>query len=63
MDKGECVPLWYYTNKGLENTLIIYTSINNNTLTLLCCPDGSTSLVPASSTKDCKGVINDQDIK
>ena len=54
MDKGECIPLWYYTIKGLENTLITYTSIDNDTLTLLHHPDGSTSLIPASSSKESK---------
>ena len=63
MDKGECIPLWYYTNRGLENALTTYTSITNDTLTLLCHPDGSTSLIPASSSKESKGVINNWDIE
>ena len=63
MDKGNCIPLWYYTNKGLENTLATYNSTDNDTLTLLCWPDGSTSLIPASSTKESKGVVKDHDIE
>ena len=52
MDKGDCVLLWYYTNKGLDKALSTYNSTNNDTLTLLCRPDGSTSLIPTSSTKE-----------
>jgi hypothetical protein len=63
MDKGDCVPLWYYTNKGLENALTSYNSTDNDALTLLCRPDGSTSLIPASSTKESKAVIEDRDIE
>jgi hypothetical protein len=63
MDKGDCVPLWYYTNKGLENALVTYNSVDNDALTLLRRPDGSTSLIPASSTKESKGVIEDRDIE
>lgn len=35
MDKGDCVPLWYYTNKGLDNALSTYNSTDNDALTLL----------------------------
>jgi hypothetical protein len=63
MDKGDCVPLWYYTNKGLENALSTYNSTDNEALTLLRRPDGSTSLIPAASTKESKGVIEDRDIE
>ena len=51
IDKGDCVPLWYYTNKGLENALVTYNLVDNDALTLLCRPNGSTSLIPVSSTK------------
>ena len=63
MDKGDCVPLWYYTNKGLENVLATYNSTDNDALTLFCRPDGSTSLIPASSTKESKGVVEDHDLE
>ena len=63
MDKGEFVPLWYYTNKGLENALVTYSSTDNDTLTILCHADGSTSLIPASSTRESKGMVDDRDIK
>jgi hypothetical protein len=63
MDKGDFVPLWYYTNKGLENALSSYNSTDEDALTLLRHADGSTSLIPASATKESKGVINDQDIE
>ena len=63
MDKGDCVPLWYYTNKGLDNALSTYNSTDNDALTLLRRPDGSTSLIPASSTKESKGVVEDCEIE
>ena len=63
MDKGEFVPLWYYTNKGLENALVTYSSTDNDALTMLCRADGSTSLIPASSTRESKGMVNDCDIE
>jgi hypothetical protein len=53
MDKGDCIPLWYFTNKSLENALSTYNSTDDDALTLLRHPDGMTSLIPASSTKDC----------
>jgi hypothetical protein len=62
MDKGDCVPLWYYTNNGLENALSTYNSTDDDALSLLRGPDGSTSLIPASSTKESKGVVEDQDL-
>ncbi|KIM78776.1 hypothetical protein PILCRDRAFT_10994 [Piloderma croceum F 1598] len=62
MDKGDCVPLWYYTNKGLENALSTYNSTDDDALSLLRGLDGLTSLIPASSTKESKGVIEDQDL-
>jgi len=63
MDKGDCVPLWYYTNKGLENALATYDSTDNEALTLIRLPDGSTSLTPATSTKESKGVIEDRNVE
>ena len=63
MDKGDCIPLWYYTNKGLENALSTYNSTDDEALTLLRRPDGSTSLTPTASTKESKGVIEDRDIE
>jgi hypothetical protein len=62
MDKGDCVPLWYYTNKGLENALTTYNSTDDDALTLLQRADGLTSLIPASSTKESKGVVEDHDL-
>ena len=63
MDKSKHVPLWYYTNKGLENALATYTYTNNDALTMLCHTDRSTSLIPASFTKESKGVTKDHDIE
>lgn len=53
----------YYTNKGLESVLTTYTSADSNALTMLYCLDGSTSLIPTSSTRESKGVIDNCDIE
>ena len=63
MDKGEFVPLWYYTNKGLESTLSTYSSTDINALTLLHHPNSSTSLISTSSFKESKGIIEDHNLK
>ena len=57
MNKGDCVPLWYYINKGLMNALFTYNSTENDALSLLQGPDGSTSLISASSTKESKVLL------
>ena len=62
MEKEDYVPLWYYTNAGLDDALKSYTNIDDDTLSLLRRPDGSTSIIPASSARDAKAVIEDQDI-
>ena len=48
--------------QGIGDTLVTYTSIDNDALTLLCHADSSTSLIPVSSTQESKGIINDHDI-
>ena len=63
MDKGKFVPPWYYTNKGLENALVTYSSTDNDALTMLHRADSSTSLIPASPTRESKGMVGDHDIK
>jgi hypothetical protein len=63
MEKGEYVPLWYYTNKGLQHALLSYHKANDEAMALVQRPDGSTSLIPAAASSDAKGVIDDQDIE
>ena len=63
MDKGEYVPLWYFTNRGLRHALQTYHAVSDEAMTLVQGADGSTSLIPASSSSDAKGVIDDQDIE
>jgi hypothetical protein len=62
MDKGDFVPLWYYTNKGLEDALVAYATADDESLTLLRQDDGSTSLGTAASSKDSKNAVDDSDI-
>jgi hypothetical protein len=62
MDRGEYVPLWYYTNSGLRHALQSYHKVNDEAMTLIQGPDGSTSLIPTASSADAKGLVDDQDI-
>lgn len=62
MEKGDYVPLWYYTNAGLDDALKSYNNIDEDALSLLRRSDGSTSIIPASSTRDARAVIEDQEI-
>jgi hypothetical protein len=62
LDKGDFVPLWYYTNKGLEDALHSYNTTDDDSLTLFRQDDGSTSLIPATSSKDSKNAVEDPDI-
>ena len=62
MDKGEYVPIWYYTNRGLEDALRSYDTADDDAMTILKNDDGSTSLIPTASAKDSKRLVNNQDL-
>ena len=61
MDKGEYVPIWYYTKAGLENAKS-FAVINNDALTLVMNSDGTTTAIPATSLRDAKGMVKDHDL-
>ena len=61
MDKGEYVLIWYYTKVGLENTKS-FVAIDNDALTLVTNSDGTTTAIPATSSRDAKGMVEDHDL-
>ena len=61
MDKGKYVPIWYYTKAGLENAKS-FAVINNDALTLVTNSDSTTTAIPATSSRDAKGMVEDHDL-
>jgi hypothetical protein len=65
MDKGDFVPLWYYTNAGIDDAIKSFSNdsvIDDEALSLITRSDGSTSILPLASVKGSKGIVEDQDI-
>ncbi|KIM73068.1 hypothetical protein PILCRDRAFT_93218 [Piloderma croceum F 1598] len=60
LEKGEYVPLWYYTNAGLEDATRSFNIVDEEALSLIRREDGSTSLVPSLTSKESKAVIEDK---
>ena len=63
MEKGLYVELWYYTNAGLDDALHSSNTVDDEAMVMLRQSNGSTSWVPAASTKTSLGVIDDKDIR
>lgn len=61
MDRGDYVPLWYYTNSGLDDASRTFNIVDEESMSLVRRSDGSTSLIPAISAKESK-IIEDQDL-
>lgn len=61
MKKGEYVQLWYYTNQGLDTALRSFANANDDAMTMIKGPDGSTTWAPASAN-DSKGMVEDKDL-
>jgi hypothetical protein len=59
LEKGHFVPLWYFTNKGIEAAS---RSFNDEAMVMVKKSDGTTLLVPTSSAMEEKGLIEDQDL-
>ena len=59
MDKGDYVPLWYFTNAGLDNTVKAFSILEEDILSLVKRDNGSTSLVPALASKESRSVVED----
>ena len=57
LEKGEYVPLWYYTNAGLEDTTKSFNIVDEEALSLIRHEDSSTSPVPSLSSKESKAVV------
>ena len=61
MDKGEYVPIWYYTKAGLKNAKS-FVAIDNNALTLVMNSDSTTTAIPTTSSRDAKGMVKDHNL-
>ena len=62
MDKGDYVPLWYFTNASLDDAAKAFSIMEEDVLALVRRDDGSTSLVPALSSKDSRSMIEDNNL-
>ena len=62
MDKGDYVPLWYFTNAGLDDASKAFNILEEDALSLIKRGDGSTSLVLALLSKESRNVIKDSDL-
>ena len=62
MEKGLYVELWYYTNAGLDEAFHNSNSVDDEAMMMVHLPNGSTSWVPAASTKTSSAVTEDRNI-
>ena len=62
MEKGLYVELWYYTNAGLDEAFRNSNTVDDEAMMMLRLPNGSTSWVPAASTRTASGVVDDRNI-
>jgi hypothetical protein len=62
MEKGLYVELWYYTNAGLDDAFRNSNTVDDEAMMMVRLPNGSTSWVPAASTRVASGVIEDKNI-
>ena len=62
MEKGLYVELWYYTNAGLDKAFRNSNTVDNEAMTMLRLPNGSTSWVLAAAAKTSLNVIEDKNI-
>jgi hypothetical protein len=62
MEKGLYVELWYYTNAGLDDAVRNSSTVDDEAMVMLRLPDGSTSWVPAASTKTASSATDDKNI-
>ena len=57
MEKGDYVPLWCFTNVGLDDAMKAFNILEEEALLLIRRSDSSTLLVPAISSKGSRNVI------
>ena len=62
MDKGNYVPLWYFTNAGLDDASKAFNIIKEDMLLLIKAGDGLMSLVPTLSSKESRNVVEDSNL-
>ena len=65
MEKGLYVELWYswyYTNAGLDEAFRNANTVDDEAMMMVRLPNGSTSWVPAASTRTSSTVIEDRNI-
>ena len=62
MDKGDYVPLWYFTNAGLDDASKAFNIIKEDALLLIKAGDGLMSLVPTLSSKESRNVVEDSNL-
>ena len=62
MDKGDYVPLWYFTNARLDDASKAFNILEEDTLSFIKRGDGSTSLVPALLSKEYRNVVKDSNL-
>ena len=60
MEKGLYVELWYYTNAGLDEAFRNSNTVDDEAMIMVRLPNGSTSWVPAASSRTSSGVIEDR---
>ena len=59
MEKGDYVPLWYFTNAGLDDVTKAFNILEDKALLFIKRSNSSTSLVPALSSKESRNIIED----
>ena len=59
MDKGDYVPLWYFTNSGLDDAAKAFSILEEDALSLIKRDDSSTSLVPTLLSKESRSIVED----
>jgi hypothetical protein len=62
MEKGLYVELWYYTNAGLDEAFRNSNSVDDEAMTMIRLPNGSSSWAPAASTRTASNLTEDRNI-
>ena len=62
MEKGLYVELWYYTNAGLDDAFRSSNTVDDEAMTMIRLPNGSSSWVPAASSRTSSIVTEDRNI-
>ncbi|KAG2052185.1 hypothetical protein BDR06DRAFT_865017, partial [Suillus hirtellus] len=62
LNKGEYIELWYFTNDGL-NDAKLKSSVDEDAMIMAMLAGGDTAWVSATSTRNARAVIDDQNLK